>query len=293
MDVQSSESNILLGINRVGCKGIKKHIERDGIMLYVTINAYVELNAKRKGIHMSRIIDAIDEIIEKMDKKVRNCEDFCVDIAKEIVALQGSGEQSYIELSADFTTQRKKFDKVVDKVYELFASSTVTKKNIRKAIGCSALGINACPCAQEEIKKNTIKKLKNFYSDEDIEKIISIIPLATHNQRVKITLIVETDENEHVELEDLIDICENSFSNEIFEMLKRPEEEYVVESAHRNPLFVEDSIRLVMKNFYEKYKNLKTAKITAKVESFESIHPHNAIAESEITIDELRKIFEK
>ncbi|MFN3527601.1 MAG: GTP cyclohydrolase, FolE2/MptA family, partial [Candidatus Altarchaeaceae archaeon] len=230
--------------------------------------------------------------IEKIDRKVKNCEDFCVDIAKEIIKSQKTGNKSYVRLKADFTTERKKFDKKVQKTYELYADAIVTKEKVYKSIGCSAVGLNACPCAQETIKENTIKKLKEEFSDEEIEKIINLIPLVTHNQRVKIKLIVTTEENEHVELEDLIDIVENSFSSEIFEMLKRPEEAKIVEIAHRNPLFVEDSIRRVMKNFYDRYKNLKTAKISTTVESFESIHPHNAIAKTEISIDELRKIFE-
>jgi len=295
LDVQNSKPQVLLGLNKVGCKGIKKQIIRDGNTLYADIDAYVDLAGDRKGIHMSRIIENIDEIIEKIDKKVNNCEDFCVEIAKKIIETQNDAERSEVNLTADFSTQRDKFGKSVEKIYKLLASGIITKKErnieIRKKIGCKVLGLNACPCAQETIKQRTAEKLKNFFNEEQIYKILSVMPLATHNQRAEITLIVETPENEHVELEDLIDVCENSFSSEIFEMLKRPEEASVVENAHAKPLFVEDSVRKVAENFYKMYGNLRNGIINVKVKSFESIHPHDAFAECKISTDDLRKIF--
>ncbi|CEG11610.1 putative GTP cyclohydrolase MptA [groundwater metagenome] len=295
MDVQNSKPQVLLGLNKVGCKGIKKQIIRDGNTLYADIDAYVDLAGDKKGIHMSRIIENIDEIIEKTDKKVNNCEDFCVEIAKKIIETQNGAERSEVNLTADFSTQRDKFGKGVEKIYKLLASGIITKKEhnmeVRKKIGCKAIGLNACPCAQETIKQRTAEKLKNLFNEKQTNKILSLIPLVTHNQRAEITLIVETPENEHVELEDLVDACENSFSSEIFEMLKRPEEASVVENAHTRPLFVEDSVREVARNFYKTYGNLKKGIITAKVKSFESIHPHDAFAECKISTEDLKKIF--
>jgi len=244
---------------------------------------------------MSRIVESIDEIIEKTDKEVNNCEDFCVAVAKNIIETQNDAERAEVKLTADFTTQRNKFGKSVEKTYKLIVYSVVTLKNncfeIRKKIGCKVIGLNACPCAQETIKQRTTERLKNLFSEEQTSQILSLIPLVTHNQKTEITLIVEMPENEHVELEGLIDICENSFSSEIFEMLKRPDEASVVENAHAKPLFVEDSVREVVENFYKKYENLSEGIINVKVKSFESIHPHDAFAECKISTEDLKKIF--
>jgi len=307
LDVQNTKPLVLLGLNKVGCKGIKKQITRNGNTIYADIDAYVDLTGSKKGIHMSRIVESIDEIIEKTDKKVNNCEDFCAEIAKNIIETQnyapsgedksmpGNARQSQVNLTADFTTQRNKFGKRTEKTYKLIAGALVTLKDngfeVRKKIGCKAIGLNACPCAQETIKQRTAEKLKNLFNKKDTDKILSLIPLVTHNQRAEITLVVEMPEDVHVELEDLIDICENSFSSEIFEMLKRPEEGLVVENAHLKPLFVEDSVRAVAENFYKKYGNLRNGIIDIKVKSFESIHPHDAFAECKISTDDLRKIF--
>lgn len=295
MDVQNIKPFVLVGINKVGCVGIKKQITRKGRVLYPSINAFVDLSKAQKGIHMSRIIESVDEIIENlMEREVSNCEDLCVDIAKELIKRQNCASSS-VELFSDFPTERIKFGKKTTKIYEMIAKATVSDINgvneVKKSIGCSAVGLNACPCAQESIKEDSARKLSEYFSKEEIKKIFSLIPSATHNQRLKGTLIVETDEKSHVDLENIVDAVENSVSSEIFEMLKRPEEAEVVKRAHKNVLFVEDSVRLMLKNFYDRHKYLDDAIITARAESFESIHPHNAFSECKVSIKDLREIF--
>jgi len=141
--------------------------------------------------------------------------------------------------------------------------------------------------------KEKLKELNGLsLSDDDINKILSVIPMTSHNQRVEGTLIVETDEDERIELNDLVSVIEDSVSSGIYEILKREDELAVVVCAHNNPMFVEDSLRLILKNFYEKHRNLKdNTRVTAKIVSFESIHPHDAFAETSITVGELREIF--
>jgi len=292
MDVQKITPFVLIGINKVGCTGIKKQIIRNGYVLYPSINAFVDLNKAQKGIHMSRIIESIDEIIEKfMDKNISNCEDLCVDIAKELIKRQDYAQSSEVELFSDFPVKRTKFKDKTTKIYDLIAKAKVSSREVKKSIGCSTIGMNACPCAQESIKEDTVEKLSQYFNKEEIKKIIDTIPLATHNQRIKATLIVETDEKYHVDIEKIIDALEKSVSSEIFEMLKRPEEAEVVKRAHRNALFVEDSVRLMLRNFYDSYYDLEDANITARAESFESIHPHNAFSECKVSIKDLREIF--
>jgi len=156
--------------------------------------------------------------------------------------------------------------------------------------------MNACPCAQSLVEGYSRKKLEeNGFNAGEIEKILDALPMASHNQRVLGTLIAETDEDERVEARDLVKIIEDSISAEIFEILKRPDERDVVIKAHKNPLFVEDSVRRMLNNFYDKYngKLNDNAVITSRIESFESIHPHNAFAESIATFSDLRGWFEK
>src|SRR5436309_3290183 len=79
------------------------------------------------------------------------------------------------------------------------------------------------------------------FEDGDVERILELVPLATHNQRGRGTLLVGTAE--HLNAERLVEIVEGSMSSPIYELLKRPDELFVVEHAHLQPRFVEDSVR--------------------------------------------------
>jgi GTP cyclohydrolase-4 len=80
-------------------------------------------------------------------------------------------------------------------------------------------------------------------------------------------------------------------SGKIQSVLKRPDEAELVRSAHLNPLFSEDVIREMAKNFILRdFPNLEDDfEIEFKIESFESIHPHNVYAELKTTIWDLKK----
>jgi len=62
-----------------------------------------------------------------------------------------------------------------------------------------------------------------------------------HNQRSHITIKAKV--NDHLWLEELIDIAESEASSELFGILKRPDEKHVTERAYDNPKFVEDIVR--------------------------------------------------
>ena len=94
-----------------------------------------------------------------------------------------------------------------------------------------------------------------------------------HNQRSHITLTAKL--NEHMWLEELIDIAEQQSSCEVYGILKRPDEKFVTERAYDNPKFVEDMVRDVALRLNDE---ARVAAYVVESESFESIHNHNAYA---------------
>ncbi len=62
-----------------------------------------------------------------------------------------------------------------------------------------------------------------------------------HNQRSHVTVTART--RGFVWIEDLVRICEEQASCELYGLLKRPDEKYVTERAYDNPKFVEDMVR--------------------------------------------------
>ncbi len=94
-----------------------------------------------------------------------------------------------------------------------------------------------------------------------------------HNQRGWVTVRVKT--NDHVWLEELIEMIESSASCALFPVLKRPDEKAVTERAYENPRFVEDMVREVALKFDAESR---ITQYSIEVENEESIHAHNAYA---------------
>ncbi len=69
-------------------------------------------------------------------------------------------------------------------------------------------------------------------------------------------------------------------SSEIYELMKRSDEAAVVEKAHRNPRFVEDVVREMIRRVADAYPGLgDDGFVLARQENLETIHRHSVVAE--------------
>ena len=69
-------------------------------------------------------------------------------------------------------------------------------------------------------------------------------------------------------------------SSEIYELMKRSDEADVVEKAHRNPRFVEDVVREMIRRVADAYPQLREGGfVLARQENLETIHRHSVVAE--------------
>jgi GTP cyclohydrolase I/GTP cyclohydrolase-4 len=170
----------------------------------------------------------------------------------------------------------------------LIGIAAASRSRVRRVVGVEAFGINACPCAQGLVRGAASERLLEAgFADGDVERILELVPLATHNQRGRGTLLVGTDAN--INAEHLVDIVEHSMSSPIYELLKRPDELFVVEHAHLQPRFVEDSVRFALAATLERYPELDDSDfIHSQQVNLETIHRHDVLAERSSTIGELR-----
>lgn len=285
-DVQSGPSPSNFKITRVGVTGVKKlvHIKRPGrenaIPLVVTMDLFVDLPASQKGSHMSRNLELVSEIIDvNLKKPVTDLESFCAKTAKLLLEKHDYATFSEVKAEAEYFLDRTyPSGKKGLEPYKLVAEARVKSTGeIKKLIGVRVIGMTACPCAME-----TVKKIGHYR-----EKTVT----PTHNQRNITTLMIEAPgENKSVDANDLIDLVENAFSSPTYSILKRKEEAILVFKAHKNPKFVEDVVRDILSSILDKYKNLPDdVMVIVRSESEESIHKHNAFAERVTTLGELRK----
>lgn len=78
-------------------------------------------------------------------------------------------------------------------------------------------------------------------------------------------------------------------SSENYDLLKRPDELFVVTKAHRHPRFVEDAVREMIFGLIELYPNLTDDTfVLARQLNMETIHKHDVYAERAGTLGELR-----
>ena len=78
-------------------------------------------------------------------------------------------------------------------------------------------------------------------------------------------------------------------SSETYDLLKRPDEFFVVNKAHHNPKFVEDVVRGILARALEMYADFgdETFVFASQI-NYESIHKHDAFAEGFGLFGELR-----
>ena len=79
-------------------------------------------------------------------------------------------------------------------------------------------------------------------------------------------------------------------SSENYDLLKRPDELFVVEKAHRHPRFVEDTVREILRSFVTTYPELPDdAYVHARQVNMETIHKHDVFAQRGGRLGEIRR----
>jgi GTP cyclohydrolase I/GTP cyclohydrolase-4 len=173
-------------------------------------------------------------------------------------------------------------------IAKLIGIAAASPARVRRVVGVEAWGINACPCAQGLVRgAASARLLEAGFAGGDVERILELVPLATHNQRGKGTLLVGTDAD--INAEHLVEIVEHSMSSPVYELMKRPDELFVVEHAHLQPRFVEDSVRFALKAALDRYPSLAEGDfLFSQQVNLETIHRHDVLAERTGTVGELR-----
>ncbi len=293
-DLQASAPEVRLGLSRVGVTGVEKavrmHHNGEYALVSAVIDCFVDLDADQKGAHMSRFPElfgeAIDELVIPGTLLV---EELAEHIAKHIVERQRAG-RAEVQIRARYPIDRRTpvSGLQTQELVTLIGRATATRESSKRVIGVEATGINACPCAQGLVRDRAAERLGEAgFGDVDIERILDLVPLATHNQRGRGTLYIGTEHR--IDAKELVTLVESSMSSPILALLKRPDELFVVEHAHLTPRFVEDSVRLMVKAAIEAYPELDDDDfISARQVNFETIHNHEVLAQRCGTVGEIR-----
>ena len=293
-DLQASVPDVQLGLSRAGVTGVQKavrmqHGGRDALVS-AEIDCFVDLDPAQKGVHMSRFPELFEEAIDELViGEMLLVERLAEHIARHIVERQDA-LRAEVRIAARYPIERSTpvTGLRTQELVSLLGIAAASRTASRRLVGVEATGINACPCAQGLVRDQAAERLGEAgFAGADIERILELVPLATHNQRGRGTLYLGTELR--LDAEDLVEIVEQSMSSPIYELLKRPDELFVVEHAHLSPRFVEDSVRLMVKGAVDAYGELGDDDfVLARQVNFETIHNHDVLAERFGTVGELR-----
>jgi GTP cyclohydrolase IV len=294
-DLQASVPEVQIGLSRAGVTGVHKAIRlrRDPYEKLVSahIDCFVDLEPAQKGVHMSRFPELFGEAIDDVViGEAFLVEELAEHIAAHVLARQRA-LRAEVKIVASYPLARRTpvSDLPTQEMVSLIGIAAASARVTRRVVGVEATGINACPCAQGMVRDRAAERLGDAgFDDHDIERILDIVPPATHNQRGRGTLYIGTAQT-GVNAERLVEVVESSMSSPIYELLKRPDELHVVEQAHLHARFVEDSVRLALRGALDAYPELEDGDfLYSRQVNFETIHSHDALAERYGTVGELR-----
>ena len=298
-DVQARRPATHVSLTRVGVTGVEK-VVRIGVgdreqLFFADIECFVDLGPKQKGAHMSRFEEVVNEAIDAVVLgEAFKAETLAQHIAERVrdreVALRAE-----VRIAALYPERQQTpaSGSETQEIYTLFGVAVASERGTRRLIGVEAHGMTACPCAQEMVAERSRERLAaDGFTDDEIERVLASVPVATHNQRGNGRHYVGCVEGctREIEAHTLLRIVEGSMSSEIYELMKRSDEVEVVERAHMHPRFVEDCVREMARMAVDEFATLPAETfILARQENLETIHRHSVVAERHGLLSELRE----
>ena len=263
IQTQDSRPNNEVYLTNVGVKNLKTFIKinKDGhkYRYIADVEVVVDLPPHLKGVHMSRLVESVTEILA--DETLNEAQGFD-ELTERILATlkdRFTYKMSFIRFKFDYAhevqtpvSNRRSIEVYPVEYYTFCNSDTLHTLTVK------ASGNTACPHALAVAEGKR-----------------------THVQRAISSLSITGHKGDLPDIVELIEILEDSFSSPTFSVLKTVDEAWVVQHMFDNPLFVEDVCRNVLAKADKKFSN-KKINFNAEVISEESIHKHDVVARGSI-----------
>jgi GTP cyclohydrolase-4 len=268
-DVQTRAPDIKISLTRVGVSGVRKllRIPRNGerpIVLLADFSCFVDLPSSQKGTHMSRNLEAINEIIEEIvDKPVYELESLCEDMVKEVLKRHNYASMCDVEMESRLMMMRRTpSGKKEQEFIKLIARSTAYKNkkpSIEREIGAEVRGLLLHP----HVKGG---------------------PSPGCGQTAEASLVIQVPEGQQVKIDDIVDILEAAMSSKAYAFLPEDEEKLALDSACISPKSAGDVVDDILKEAERRFAHLSGMKATAKCIAKDSLFTYDSYAEDQTVI---------
>jgi len=260
VDVQNHQDTRGVELEKVGITNLsyplKIRDQTNGLQqVTAKIDILVGLHSQQRGAHLSHLVSALHQYKTRtfgMDDLVRLLRD---------VRRRQDGEG--IPFDSAFITIS--FTYFIEKIAPESKLKSLVAYDCGFEISLSRPGYK---CVVVQIPVSTVCPCSKEISRE-----------GAHNQRATVTIKTKQklSDKRIIWIEDLIKLGEESASGEVYAVLRRVDEKFITERMFARPTFVEDVVRNVVVALRIKIKNVE---YFVKCESYESIHQHNAYAET-------------
>lgn len=240
-----------------------------------------------KGIHMSRLYLAAEE---HLGSKTLNFKNLTLLLDEMLESHSDLSSTAYLDLSFDYMMRRKALvsDKLGWRFYPVKVEASKTSNQYQVSLELKIQYSSTCPCSAALSRRlNQEAFLTRFLEKEVLNKeemadwLLSpesqtAVP---HAQRSTATIKLEFESvPEKMAIKSWVNKFESSLRTAVQAAVKRIDEQEFARLNGSNMMFSEDACR-ILKLQLDRESNLKNYQI--KVEHFESLHPHNAVAYAE------------
>ncbi len=282
VDVPQEKPSFPLPLDQVGISGKTVWVlfknEKWGRLPFAA-EILINLPGNIRGIHMSRIEQAVSDLHNQPFDDLRA---YALHLGGKVMAEQQASTGS-ISLRGQIpllqqtpVSEKVSIDTVEISVQARFHdNNTVVSPTVM--VGATLCHLTACPC--------TLAYNEVLFNRKDPS-----CSLATHSQRTKTSLAVESDNfsSPAPTFDDLIH-CLSAALHVSRDLLKRPDEAELILQAHRQPQFVEDVVRETAREVGRTFNGrLPVAtRVRIKSLSLESIHIHDVICRLDTSLKDI------
>ncbi|MEM2545786.1 MAG: GTP cyclohydrolase I FolE2 [Nitrososphaerota archaeon] len=272
-DPQSERPRVRLRINLVGVEGVTVPLLSTGgdgeVLQDVKISAFLSLPPDRRGIHASRVYEAILQLTN--DRRSWRIDQMATELSVAVLERDLGCERSDVVITARLfepttspVTGRAVYLTSLVRVTATSVRDGVVRP-VRKVVSVRVAGVTACPCAKSVIQALTGEEGRDY--------------TATHMQRTIAELSVSLRPEESVPLSSLTRMLRDSMSSPAYPGLKRLDEAEVVMRAVTKPVFIEDAVREVVSSIVREFGHLHPDdRVTVRMRSVESLHDYDMLA---------------
>lgn len=290
-DVALEESShYKTALNKVGMEAVELPIligdEADHVMTVPAIaSLFVNLtDPNAKGIHMSRLYLAAEE---NLGSKTLNFKNLTNLVDEMIESHSDISDSAFVSLSFDYMMRRKALvsDKLGWRFYPVTVECAKTPQGYKTSLELKLSYSSTCPCSAALARRINEEAFMTRFTNQDkvskeemqawvsSEESQTAVP---HSQRSTATVKLEFDKvPPRMAIKSWLDKFETALVTPVQAAVKRIDEQEFARLNGSHMMFSEDACR-ALKEILERETTLDNYQI--KVEHFESLHPHNAVA---------------